>query len=452
MPGEAGRRRLQVALVAALFATCAALWSLSIPPFETPDETGHARYVNILMYKWSLPVPGEEAAGEAHQPPLYYALAALTARVSGLDPIPVAPELNRTFRWFGGSSEAKYRHAGSEIPPLTGGARSLHRLRLLSVAMGVGTVLLVYLLGVNASASPGIAIVAAALAGFTPQFTFISASLNNDNLANLASAASLACLSAAVRRPSRIGAWTAAGVFAGLGLLAKFTGLMLLPCGIVALVLAWRGLGSSTSERLNSVDRPAVAFFLPALAIPAALFWRNYLTLGDPFGVGSTIENLPALVERKSLTSIYFLQKFPSALFRSYWGTFGWMSFSMPDLIYAGFLALSLVALLGLFLLRPDDAIRRQQLLLGFAITGQFAQIVAYNLTFTQPQGRFLFPVIGPIAVLICSGLTEVGRRLRIPPPGATGIYLLITAMAIANFGILRYIVIPGYYDLHGWP
>ena len=33
-------------LPAALFLLCAAAWSLAIPPFESPDEIGHARYVN----------------------------------------------------------------------------------------------------------------------------------------------------------------------------------------------------------------------------------------------------------------------------------------------------------------------------------------------------------------------------------------------------------------------
>ena len=36
-------------LVLSLFTLCAVAWSLVVPPFETPDEPGHARYVSFLM-------------------------------------------------------------------------------------------------------------------------------------------------------------------------------------------------------------------------------------------------------------------------------------------------------------------------------------------------------------------------------------------------------------------
>src|SRR5262245_15497999 len=123
-----------------MFVVVAALWSLGLPAFETPDEPGHARYVNFLIENARLPRAGDEAPGEAHQPPLYYALAATVATIGSLGPIDVTLPRNPAFRWYGGASHSKYLHAPGEQPPLSGSARALHWLRLLSVCLGAGTV------------------------------------------------------------------------------------------------------------------------------------------------------------------------------------------------------------------------------------------------------------------------------------------------------------------------
>ncbi|HEY3174759.1 MAG TPA: DUF2142 domain-containing protein [Candidatus Polarisedimenticolia bacterium] len=427
-------------LTTVLFLPCAALWSLAIPPFETPDEPGHARYVNFLAAGGRLPLAGEEAPGEAHQPPLYYALAAGVARVGRLGEIPVEPVRNPRFRWYGGTQENKYLHDAAEsLPPL-------RRLRLMSVAMGAGTAALIYLMGAGSGVlSLRSAAIAAAAAAFLPQFTFISASLNNDNLANLFSAAALASLTAAMRRPARLAPWGVAGSFAGLGLLAKFTGLTILPCGLIALALARRAARREAQPAPPA--RAAALFLFPALLIPAPLLLRNVLVLGDPLGVSALASTLPNLLDPKNLASAYFLTEFPVVLFESFWGRFGWMSFRLPAVLYLGALAATLAAAMGLALrwLRRVDALQPSQVLFAAAIAIQLAQIVAYNLTFTQAQGRFLFPVLGPIAILLCSGMTELARRLGGVRMNDWRGAILIAALAAANLCILRFVVMPGY-------
>ena len=425
-------------MTAGLFALCAALWSLTTPPFESPDETGHARYVNFLLEHRRLPVAGRDAPGEAHQPPLYYALVAFVAHVTAMGPVALEPRRNPAFRWYGGSDENKYVHEGDESPPLAGSARSLHRLRLISVAMGIATVLLVYSIGAGTGdlLAPSIA---AALAAFIPQFTFISGCLNNDNLATLLASATLACLVRAMSNPGPAASWAGAGALAGLALLTKFTALTLLPCGLVALWLARQhGAGRNL--------RAAVAFLAPALALPAPLFLRNLRVMGDPLGAAAQAETLPNLLDRKALVSSYFVVEMPSVLFRSFWGTFGWMSLRMPGVLYAGALGLTAAAAFGLFRMRRDNATRRLHALLAAAIVIQLVQIVIYNLTFTQAQGRFLFPVLGPICVLMCAGLLQTARELRLPPFSPRGAGVLVGVMVVVNLCILRFILVPAYY------
>ena len=424
--------------MAGAFLSCAALWSFVVPPFESPDETGHSRYVNFIMEHGRLPRPGEEARGEAHQPPLYYLLCAGLASAAGLSAIPAEPERNRSFRWYGGDEQPKYLHAASESPPLAGSARTLHWLRLMSVIMAAGTVVLVFRMGGNAGLSDDLTILAASFAAFLPQFTFISASLNNDNLANLLSTACLALLVSGLARPARMATWVAAGSLAGAGLMAKFTGLAMIPCGLVALALARATPGSRPI-------RGSIAFFVPALAIPAPIVLRNLAQWGDPLGLAAQTQTLPTLVDRKALVSSYFLTEFPLVLFKSFWGTFGWMSFPMPWPLFAGAAIAALAAAAGLLLMRRDLATRRLHLLLGAAIAIQLAQVVIYNLTFTQAQGRFLFPVIGPIALMIGSGLAETTRRAGLTLPRGRAVWLLVAAMAGANLGILLGIVAPAY-------
>src|SRR5262245_14031791 len=304
-PARSGVRRRAALLPAAaalLFAVCAGAWSLAIPPFESPDEIGHARYVNFLRAQGSLPLPGAEAPGEAHQPPLYYGLAAAVAAAAGWDPIDVQAERNPRFVWYGGSGMAKYLHPPDQRPPLGGTARSLHRLRLLSVALGCGTVLLIFLMARLAGMEPPAAALVCGLAAFTPQFTFITASLNNDNLANLAGAGCLCLLAAALRSPGATWLWWGAGAVAGLGLLAKFTTVTLLACGVLAALVV--GPGRSTILRATRV-------VTPALILPAPLLLWNQMHWGDPFGAGAQVATLPQLLDRKSILSSYFFLEFP---------------------------------------------------------------------------------------------------------------------------------------------
>jgi len=433
-------------LVLSLFTLCAAAWSLVVPPFETPDEPGHARYVSFLMENGRLPRAGVEAPGEAHQPPLYYALAAAAARCAGAERIVVSPERNPRFRWYGGTEESKYLHPAGESPPLSGDARALHWLRLLSVVLGAATVAAIHRMGLAALGDPVQAAVAAALAAFIPQFTFLSASLNNDTLANLLSAGCLACLVMALSSTTAgAGLWLAAGVLAGAGILAKFTGLAMLPCGLIAIFLAGRRRG-------KSVWRETAAFLSPALLVPLPLLARNLMVMGDPLGAAAQVETLPQLLDRKTLLSPYFVTEFPLVLFRSFWGVFGWMSFLLPWWFYAGCLALTLAAIVGLTRRGTPDPGRDIRLLLAGAIAIQVAQVVVYNITFTQAQGRFLFPVLGPIVLLIVTGLSGLVRPKGDGPPHplpapwpALWPWLLVALLACANLCLLRFLVAPAY-------
>jgi len=428
---EPGRRPLWLlGFVLGLHLLLATLWSLTIPPFETPDEPGHARYVNFLLEHRRLPVAGEEAPGEAHQPPLYYAVAAAAAGILGGGPIPIDTRRNPAFRWYGGVQENKYLHDGESTPP------TLRGLRLLSVVLSGITLLCVYLMGaLSGVVSRQTAAIAAGVAAFIPQYSFISGSLNNDNMANLTSAAALTCLVFAMRPDSDWRPWALAGLLSGLGLLAKFTGLAMIPCGLLAI----------GAHRRADRGRAVVAFLTPAVLAAAPLLIRNAMVLGDVLGAGAQVRTLSNLLDPKGPVSSYFVKEFPVVLFESFWGRFGWMSFRLPAVFYLAALVFSLVALWGLVISWRESPAPRAWLLFGAAFVLQLLQVVIYNMTFTQAQGRFLFPVIGPLALACCAGIAGVARRLGWNGLSWPAAFALTGLLAILNVSLLALVVAPAY-------
>jgi hypothetical protein len=53
-------------------------YSVTIPLGEAPDEVSHFAYVEYLTAHRQLPTPEGAVTGEAHQPPLYYLIGALS--------------------------------------------------------------------------------------------------------------------------------------------------------------------------------------------------------------------------------------------------------------------------------------------------------------------------------------------------------------------------------------
>ena len=431
---------LPVCVLIGLFLVCATLWSLMVPPFETPDETGHARYVNFLAAERRLPVAGAEARGEAHQPPLYYIIVAAAGELLRLTPIPLEPARNASFLWYGGTDENKYQHGADELPPLSGSLRGLHGLRLISILLGASTVLLIHRLA-SSMLTPAEALLAAALAAFLPQFTFIAASLNNDNLANALCAAAILLLVLAVESPRTI-LWVGAGALTGVAMTAKFTSLVLVPCALLSIFMASRAsrLGRGAGF---SASRAGIQFLAPAIAIASPLLIRNAVTMGDPLGMTAQIATLPQLLDRKGPLSAYFILEFPVVLFESFWGRFGWMSLRLPDAIYLALVLPAAAAVIGLLLAARQMS--RRHLLLAAIVALQLGQIVAFNLTFTQAQGRFLFPALGPIVVLMCAGWMALGSHYRMPAPGPGAALIAVSLMALGNLAVLLRFVAPAY-------
>lgn len=149
------------------------------------------------------------------------------------------------------------------------------------------------------------------------------------------------------------------------------------------------------------------------LIISGWLFIRNYCLYGELLGTQMEKSTLPIIIAEKSLFSKYFIEIFPKGLFISFIGNFGWLNVSLPAGIYFFYIFLILVSIIGLFLyLREKKFCDTRTLFSLLIVCLCFAEIVYYNLSYSQYQGRFLFPTVSLIAILLTLGFKSVCLRI----------------------------------------
>jgi len=443
---QSGRTGITILVLAHVLLSLA--FALAIPLWEAPDEPAHflrlraeARRMGLLSgretSRWLFPPGGEKPPGhpglelqrgggfwkkgtvvsgyERHQPPGYYLLAApLLAFTGGGGQAPF---------FFNHQYESRigpvFFHGADRDPPYSGVRRSVLALRLLSTLFGAVTVVLVWRIALAlfpaGSGRGRLALLAAALTAFLPQFVFITSVINNDALAMALSAAFLLAL---VRPGSGRLVSFRRGLLLALilaaGLLTEFALLFLLPAA-----LAWFSAAGAKRSRLTMAAALSTAFLLPlsllalpARFIPASAHWDPLRQL-DRFAMMGH-----GLLEWGSLREMARL------FFTSAWATFGWMSVQPPLPLIAAFATVSLLMTWGLVRLfspaprkapRSTPAMAAGTPLLFAAALACLAFMVLKNALFTfQPQGRMLFPLLPLAAPLAAAGLQRLtpGRRL----------------------------------------
>ena len=183
--------RAGVALVIGLFVLLAGLYSIVVPPFETPDEIWHYAFIQHLAAGRGLPVsePHTQALWRQQgvQAPGYYlAAAALTAAISQDDFPAIYGRANphAAIGQPGATANRNYLiHHADEGWPWRGSILALHLARFFSVFLGAVTLWATYR-ALALIVSTRWALIGTALVGFIPQFIFISAAASNDNAIN----------------------------------------------------------------------------------------------------------------------------------------------------------------------------------------------------------------------------------------------------------------------------
>lgn len=437
------RRRLAahapLLLILAAFALLAAAYGVTVPLGEAPDELAHYRYVRHIDATGRPPLTPEERAAsgyKGHEPPLYYLLLHRATRWVGIARHPmlklIDPDLEPRHS-LGGEALLwnAVLHTADEDFPWHGTSLAWHLMRLVSVPLGMVTIVGVYRTGrIVAPERPVVAVLAAGLTAFTPQFVYLSGAVNNDNLAIPLSVMTLATLVAMARQGTggdlRWRQFLLVGVLAGLARVTKFHTLVLLPVIVLALALiAWRRRawgrcalgGALTLALIVCVSAPWILAVQPDapvtgsgglvsafLGLSDTKHAQDLAAGGGASGGLGTIAGLALGALR--LDPLHWAW----TLFRSYWAFFGQMTVAVSDAIYLGLAALTSLGVVGALRL----LLRRKALPPGAVVLalGALAYLgvewVFYGLMRRLPdtaQGRHLYPALPAWSLLLAAGL-----------------------------------------------
>lgn len=455
------RRHWARLLILAGFLGLAVSFSVLNPLFESPDEVWHYEYVRWLSEGHGLPEPEDVGHAPWHQegsqPPLYYiSAAALTWWI----PTDNAPAVIR-YNPHGAIGQAAapdnknmMAHGPAEAWPWRGTSLAAHAARFYSIMLGGLTVLFTYLISLRAfPARRWSAVLAAAVVAFNPQFIFISAAVNNDNLVTTACAAGIWVLVVILtsREPDPGGRGLIQvepttmqvillGVLAGVAALSKLSGLLLAPfVGLVLLLVAWRVGSFVALVRWGLLAGGAF------LAVAGWWYVRNWLLFGDPLLLTAMFAILPRRPEPPTLTELLARGQ---GVWRSFWAVFGWFNVVVQPWIYHAFTGLTLAGLGGLavgpltqrlYRKRGDDTAAHEKGASNrtvLVVLGLWAMLILLLLirwaTMRYPQGRLLFPAISVFGVLVAYGLTNwLPRRLHGALALVVALFMFVVAARI---------------------
>lgn len=427
------------ALVVGAHVTLALLWSVSVPLGEGPDEPGHVAYALFVAQTGGLPVQRadptkSDVPGEGHQPPLAYWLMQPAVRWLPAEERILQMGANPRFQWSGGDQPNAFFRSTRDIAPYQGLGLAWHLARGLAALLGGVTVWLTYLTA-RRVLDGGLALAAAALLAFNPQFIFAHALVSNDPLLiTLASALIFGCVKIVGADARSARRWAiGAGALLGALLLTKQSALALLPLPLLALLLARHGWRRLLADGLITLG--------VALLIAGWWFVRNGRLYGDALGLRA--------FEQTFATSDFAIGSWASwrgglwNLLRSSWGMFGWLTLPLSDgayWIFATFLALALIGLIASAGQRMWAGRGAIALVLGGAALLMLAWTIAFAQTAGSVawQGRFIFPAAPALAIGLAAGLSAALPRRALLWPLLT----LLLALALL---LPRGLIAPAY-------
>ncbi len=404
------REHPALAMILVLFIFLGIAYSIITPIFEAGDEIWHYPFVQHLATGHSLPIQDPAVktlwAQEGGQPPLYYALAALATFWIDTRDLPERLWYNPHAKigiplLFGNKNLIV--HTAAEEFPWHNTALAVHLVRFLSLILSTATIVLTYFLALEIrSGDKMLAAACAALVAFNPMFIFISASVNNDNLAVMLASLALVLLARLIRRGATIRRFIVLGIVLGLAALSKVSdaGLIALAAPVF-LYLLWR-------ERSAAMVAGSAVCALLVAVIAGWWYVRNFLLYDDPLAFNVWLALAGGRPQPATLASL--LDEFQG--FRiSFWGNFGGVNIIAPEWVYLALDALTILAAAGLVVGLAQRTLPRLLALPTLWLAIMSVGLVRWTMLTLASQGRLIFPAISAVAILMACGFSQ----LRIP-------------------------------------
>jgi hypothetical protein len=426
-----------IILIVIIFLMLGVVYSTVTPIFETPDEIQHYFHVKHIADGKGLPVlmpRGEQIyEQEGGQPSLYYLIGALatfwidTADVEEL--LDYNPHVTLGVPGTLGNKNIIV-HTDREGFPYQGTTLAVHLLRYLSLLFGALTVLATYWLSLQIfSSQKMLALGAATLTAFNPEFIFTNGAVNNDGLLTALCSLGLLLSVLVTRRGPSLRRYVGLGVVVGLAALTKITGL-----GLLALVFFTLLVVAGRYSLKEAVKGGAIIL---GLVVLLAGWWyaRNWVLYQDPLGTTMFFRALGASPGRK-LTLRRFVREL-EAFKLSYWAVFGWFNIAVSPSLYRFFDVLVALGIIGLPLalvrgLRKPRTLSLAMLLLTLVwIAVVAAGYVRYNQMIDAATGRLVFPAISCFSIILSWGL------IQLPPRQYSRVFIGVLGAAMLMVAII---------------
>ncbi len=460
MTNFVGYRKFILFMINVIYIVLAVLYAVFIPPWESPDETAHYRYVSELAargrpalqptahqtdrfyrdydflssnYEWFEPALG------------YLPAAAIYKIVEAISPDRLPQDIPRLNPLFGVNSLMYPRlFSSSAAPdPFYGWTNEwgLLAIRIVLSLFGLVVINAAYFIGNLLDEPDGLLGVAVAgWLAFLPQFIFSNATLRGETLANALAALLFLVAALTQIRADKVNQYAVLmGVLLGLGLLTKYTFFIVMPIGPLAVIL-------TDPYNPRSWIRPLFYMLIPAVMLCGA-----YYLAFDEARYALTFSFATRSIIQENHLSWDYLKEIPGPLLIDlFYARFGWANVTTPvswSRIAFSFWAIGTFAtIVQAVRSRHSPAARQSIKIIAIQFLGMFLTLIGvfrFNLYSYQPQGRYLFPAVVPWAVLGFWGpwqsLPKYGRSIL--SIAAIGFMLMF------NLYSLFLVLLPAYHQ-----
>ncbi len=409
-----------------------------VPPWLGNDEPNHFAYVYVLSGLADKP-SAEARILESLSRNDYWKLAEMPAPPGDSAAFAQTSLMQHSEDFVGTRSPLYYWVASLPVrlfaPASVEGA--LYWARGVSVLLSLLTVFFAWRSAVLLFGAGEAALLAGVIAGFHPQFSYLSSMVNSDVLAVLLfSAVFYGCVAMIVAR--ELSGRRLAALFAllALSLLVKRHAVILFPLAFAAVILAARSPRMAVKHGALFIIVMAAALLSLELAATDSMIRladRVGLSLGYSFSGPAELAALPAGMWLRGL----------SIMFVTGWFTVGQMVYKQSFGFYvlyalvSGAIVAGIVA--GMFRWRREPASRTLVFALLFCL-----MVLAMNVgTFFSPQfmrlvsGRYLFYAIAPASILGAYGGIQFLELVKRSAWRPALFYLFLALNLIALFGYL---------------
>jgi hypothetical protein len=371
----------------------------------------------------------------------------------------------------------RFVHTEAEAWPWQDFALAAHLLRLFSTLLGLGSLLCIYgSARLIWPSRPEIALLAAALTAFLPQFLFLHSAITNDALIIFLASLALWQIIKIWLDGGSNGRFLLLGVTIGLAILTKNAGALLLLYALGVISLSWlkqfhaktqrrqekpeESLRSNNLQSFDKLRTKSLIFNLllvlaPALLLGGWLWLRNWQLYGDV----SAMEPFIRIAGGDRGYTLWQVLRESDGLWASLFAIFGWFNLRPPDWVFWVWNGLVAAALVGTIKGMRDWRLEIESrvhlnlqslisilnqpwflaVLLALWVVGVYAGLVTFMMKTEAAQGRLLFPAILPLALAVAYGLSRFNWR---------GIYILTPLLALTTAVYSLFFVIAPAYAL----